>query len=88
MSLVNFATLVEDYLNRGRKGYIEGRRTGLHLQSAHRTIQRLAICFAFGLIAGLANQEHMDARNETAILTAKKIARMLDDGELPFGLYI
>jgi len=51
-------------------------------------LQRLAICFAFGIIAGLSEQEYTDARNETAVETAKKIKQMIDQGELPFGFYI
>jgi hypothetical protein len=58
------------------------------LRFTHRTLQRLAICFAFGIIAGLSEQEHTDPRNETAIQTAKKIKAMIDKGELLFGLYI
>jgi hypothetical protein len=46
------------------------------------------VCFAFGLIAGLSEQEYTDPRNETAIQTAKKVAQMLENDDLPFGLYI
>ena len=84
----NFAVLLEDYLNLGGKGFHEDREIGLQLRSTHRTLQRLVICFAFGLIAGLSEQEFTDPRNETAIQTAKKVTRMLTDGELPVGLYI
>jgi hypothetical protein len=48
----------------------------------------LAICFCFGVIAGLSEQDHTDPRNETAIHTAQKVAQMLEAGELPMGLYI
>ena len=88
MTLENFASLLDDFLNRGGKGYREGLMAGLQLRCSHRTMQRLIICFAFGLIAGLSEQEYTDARNETAIETAKKIAQMLNAGELPLGLYI
>ena len=84
----NLAALIDDYLNLGGKGYREGHEIGLQLRFTHRTLQRLVICFAFGLIVGLSEQEHTDPRNETAIKTAKKIAQMLADGELPVGLYI
>jgi hypothetical protein len=40
------------------------------------------------MIAGLSEQEYTDPRNETAIQTAKKVAQMLEKGDLPFGLYI
>lgn len=83
-----FAKLLEDYLNYGGKGTDEGRLVGLHLRHTHRTLQRLAICFALGLIVGLSEQEYTDARNETAVETAKKLAEMLREGELPMGMHI
>ena len=88
MTPANFATLLEDYLNRGGKGFREGKEIGLQLRSTHRTLQRLVICFALGLIVGLAEQEYTDPRNETAIQTAKRIATMLSQGDLPVGPYI
>lgn len=84
----NLAALLDDYLNLGGKGYREGREIGLQLRLTHRTLQRLAICFAFGLIAGLSEQEFTDPRNETAIQTAKKVVQLLEAGELPVGPYI
>ena len=83
-----FASLLDDFLNLGGKGYREGKEIGLQLRSTHRTLQRLVICFAFGLIAGLSEQEYTDPRNETAIQTAKKVVQMMEAGELPFGCYI
>jgi len=75
LTLENFAALVEDYLNLGGKGYREGHEIGLQLRHTHRTLQRLVICFAFGLVAGLSEQEFTDPRNETAIQTAKKVVQ-------------
>jgi len=83
-----FASLLDDFLNLGGKGYREGKEIGLQLRFTHRTLQRLVICFAFGLIAGLSEQEYTDPRNETAIQTAKKVVEMMEAGELPFGCYI
>ena len=88
MSPENFTDLFEDYLNLGGKQYQEGRVVGLYLRRSHRTLQRLAICFALGVIAGLSEQEFTDPRNETAITTAKKLAQMVWEGELPLGFYI
>ena len=88
MTLENFAAVLDDFLNLGGKGFREGQLVGLQMRTTHRTLQRLVVCFAFGLIAGLSEQEYTDPRNETAILTAKKISRMLENGELPLGLYI
>ena len=84
----NFAALLDEYLNLGGKDFREGKKIGLQLRLTHRTLQRLVICFAFGLIAGLSEQEHTDPRNDTAIQTAKKIVQMLEDGDLALGLYI
>ncbi len=56
--------------------------------AAPHTLQRLVICFALGLIAGLAEQEHTDPRNATAIQTAKRIAAMLQNGDLPLDPYV
>jgi hypothetical protein len=87
-SLENFAELLDEFLNLGGKGYREGREIGLQLRSTHRTLQRLVICFAFGLIAGLSEQEYTDPRNEIAIQTAKKVVQLMESGELPVGQYI
>ena len=84
----NFTKLFDQYLNLGSKGFPEGKQIGLNLRFTHRTLQRLAICFALGLVIGLSEQQYSDARNETAIETAKKLARMVENGELPFGSYI
>jgi hypothetical protein len=88
MSSENFTALLDEYLNLGGKGFREGKEIGLELRFTHRTLQRLAVCFAFGLIAGLSEQEYTDPRNETAIQTAKKVVLLMEAGELPFGLYI
>ena len=88
MTLVNFTKLFDEYLNLGGKQYAEGKIVGMKLRFTHRSLQRLAVCFAFGIISGLSEQEYVDARNETAVETAKKVKQMIDQGELPFGLYI
>jgi hypothetical protein len=88
LTLENFASMLDDFLNLGGKGYREGKEIGLQLRFTHRTLQRLAVCFAFGMIAGLSEQEYTDPRNETAIETAKKVVQLMESGELPVGLYI
>ena len=40
------------------------------------------------MIVGLSEQEYTDPRNETAIKTAKKLAQMFRDGDLPLGSYL
>ncbi len=88
MTPENFAKLFEDYLNLGGKQFQEGRLIGLHLRHTHRTLQRLAVCFALGMIVGLSEQDYTDPRNAQAIETAKKLAQMFRDGELPLGSYL
>jgi hypothetical protein len=88
LTLENFATLLDDFLNLGGKGFREGKEVGLQLRFTHRTLQRLVVCFAFGLIAGISEQEYTDPRNEIAIQTAKKVVQLMESGQLPVGLYI
>ena len=88
MTPENFGKLFENFLNLGGKGFNEGKLIGLHLRHTHRTLQRLAVCFALGMIVGLSEQEYTDARNEEAISTAKKLAQMLKEGQLPTGFYL
>lgn len=84
----NFVKLFDEYLNLGGKDFQSGKEVGLKLRTTHRTLQRLAITFAFGIIAGLSEQPYSDPRNEVAIQTAKKVADMINNNELPFGFYI
>jgi len=88
MTIENFAAMLDDFLNLGGKGFREGKHVGLQLRFTHRTLQRLVVCFAFGMIAGLSEQEYSDPRNEIAIDTAKKVVKMMESGELPVGRYI
>jgi len=88
MTVENFAAMLDDFLNLGGKGFREGKQIGLELRFTHRTLQRLVICFAFGMIAGLSEQEYTDPRNETAIQTAKKLVQLMESDELPLGFYI
>jgi hypothetical protein len=88
LTLENFAAMLDDFLNLGGKGYREGKQVGLELRFTHRTLQRLVICFAFGIIAGLSEQEYTDPRNEVAIQTAKKVVQLMESGDLSVGLYI
>lgn len=88
ISTYALAKLFDQYLNLGAKGFPEGKQIGLNLRSSHRTLQRLAICFALGLVIGLSEQQYTDARNQTAIETAKLLAEMFKKGELPTGMYV
>lgn len=83
-----FTVLFDHFLNLGGKQYREGHQVGKNLRSTHRTLQRQAICFCLGLIAGLSEQQYTDPRNDRAIQTAKKLNNMLENGELDCGPYI
>ena len=88
MSTEQFTKLFDDFLNLGGKDFINGKAVGEQLRFTHRTLQRLAISFALGIIVGISDQERTDPRNEQAILTAKKIAEMVENNELLLGMYI
>lgn len=88
LTIENFAALLEEFLNRGGKGWREGKQVGPQLRFTHRSLQRLAVCFCLGIICGLAEQQYTDPRNETAIETAKKIVQLIAEGELQFGPYL
>ncbi len=88
MDLEDFAEVLQEFLNWGMKEYADGYAVGHRCRRAHRTIQRSIITFALGIIAGMAEQEHWDERNATAITTAKKLREMIADGQLPVGMLI
>jgi len=83
-----FVYLFDNFLNYGMKDYREGYAVGRDLQHTHRSLQASAIRFALGVIVGLSEQEYTDARNEVPVETAKKIAKMLESGELQRGWMI
>jgi len=82
------AELLSDYANSGAKGMLEGERVGEALTHTHRTLQRLVVCWAVGILKSMGKQVYTDARNETAIETARKIGEMCDDGTLPLGRFL
>jgi len=82
------AALLSDYCNLGGRGYREGLQVGRDLRGEHRTLQRLVITFAFGLLSGIAEQTHSDPRNAEALASAQAVKELLESGELPFGLYL
>lgn len=88
MTIGNFVKLFDEWLNFGGKQLAEGKLVGLQLRFTHRTLQRQAVAFALGIIAGLSEQEYTDPRNETAIQTAKKIVQLMQSDQLPLGPYL
>jgi homospermidine synthase len=81
----SFAALLDTYLNTGGRGFAQGKKVGTEMRDSHRTLQNLAVCFVLGVVVGLSDQQYTDPRNATSIATAKKIARMLEKGELSLG---
>lgn len=81
MSTDQFTNLLDNWLNSGGKRENEGYLVGLNLRNTHRTLQGNAVMFMVGMLAGIAEQEHTDARNESAISTAKKIISSLEDSD-------
>lgn len=84
----NFVYLMDCFLNYGGKQYREGLEVGKDMRFTHRTLQRSIVAFALGILVGISEQEHTDPRNEDAIKTAKKIAQMIADNQLPVGPYL
>ena len=82
------AKLLSDYVNSYGKGMREGECVGDALTHTHRTLQRLVVCWIIGILKELGEQEYTDARNETAIETARRIGEMYDDGALPLGQFL
>lgn len=83
-----FVYLFDNFINYGMKDYREGLNVGLDFRFTHRTLQGSAFRFALGFIVGLSQQEYTDARNEIPVNTAKKIAKMVESGELGKGFFI
>lgn len=85
----NLADILSDWLNMGFKDYEDGRALGKMLQTEHRTIQGVIIRFCLGIIIGMSKDvQYTDARNETPIEMGKKLAKMVEDGELNMGYLI
>jgi hypothetical protein len=83
-----FTYLLSEYLNVGMKDVEEGRRVGTDFHNEHRTLQGSLYRFCMGAITALSKQEYFDARNEVAIRNGKKIAEMVENGELQIGWII
>lgn len=85
---IEFSKMLVSHCNGFSAEYRDGVRVGQLMRSAHRTLQATAFRYMLGIIAGLSEQEYTDARNEVAVASAKKIAKMVQDGELPIGYMI
>ncbi len=88
MTKENFIYLLSEWVNVGMKDQRNGEEVGIAFHCEHRTLQASFFRWCLGFIVGLSKQEYTDARNETAVKSAKKIAKMLEDGELEMGWLI
>lgn len=88
LTIEQFDFLLNEFLNVGMKGTYAGRELGKLTTRWHRSLQRSFVAFFLAAITEFAEQEYSDARNETALATAKKIAQMYKDGELPIGPFL
>ena len=89
MDAEQMAGVIDDWLNNiAREGFNSGKEIGHTLRTTHRTLQRSAVLMAFGILAGLAEQDYTDPRNTDAIQSAKVIAQMLAEGKLSFGAFL
>lgn len=84
------AYLLETHCNSFSIDFRQGKEVGKNLHVSHRTLQSTVFRYLLGVIVGLGEQEqrYTDARNETAVKTAKKIAEMIKSGELELGYMI
>jgi hypothetical protein len=88
LNIESFTKMFDTFINYNFRGFEAGKEAGERLHATHRTLQASAYRFCLGVIAGLAEQEYYDLRNETAIKNAKKIVKMMDDGEIQKGYMI
>ena len=85
-----FAKLLEQRCNSYHMDAPEGVQVGEALRNSHRTLQATTFRYLVGIIIGLSHQEQRftDARNEVAVRSAKRIADMVEHGELELGYMI
>lgn len=79
------AVILQGIVNTGSpKQFSNGEKVGKLLQEAHLTTQGQLVNFLLGILAGLGDQpvEYTDPRNRTAILAARKIKAMVENGEI------
>lgn len=83
-----FADFLDDYENKFSNEYEEGKRIGRLLQHHHRTLQGSIIRLCLGIVAGMGEAKYFDRRNEAGVALGKKLAEMIESGELNYGPYI
>lgn len=90
MTPADFAYFLESRCNSFTTDYRQGREVGQNLHMSHHTLQASVFRYLLGIVVGIGEQEARltDARNETAVFTAKKIQGMISTGELELGYMI
>lgn len=90
LTVPQLALFLETHCNSFSSDFREGRQVGENLHMSHRTLQATVFRYLLGIIVGLSEQEERctDARNETAIFSAKKISEMIKSGEIELGYMI
>lgn len=89
ISWEDYGEILSNKLNgSGGDGRKAGIAFGAEISTDHPTLQRLAIEFLLNSICEIAKKQYTDDRNVTAIVTCKKIAEMIEAGDLPIGAYI
>lgn len=86
----DFAYFLESRCNSFSTDFKQGVEIGKILHMSHRTLQATVFRYLLGIIVGLGEQEERftDARNETAVNSAKKIGAMVESGEIELGYMI
>ena len=84
----NLARFLDDYLNGQGDGFRTGEEVASKLLTTHPTLQASLIRFALGILTGMAKAKWTDGRNETSVATARRIAEMLESGEIHRGMYV
>lgn len=82
------ADLITFNLNVMTRDWGFAEEVGLLLRNKHRTLQRSVVVFCLGILKGISQQEHTDARNADAIATAKQVTEMVENGDLNVGMFI
>lgn len=87
-----FGELLDNFCNTFSVGAGTGLQVGQYLQDSHRTLQRSVVVFLLGILKGIQEDVNMeygvDPRNERAIIVARKIAELIEAGELDCGMMI
>lgn len=91
LSIEQLAELLGDFVNTGGKGFRTGQDLGREMTNQHRTLQRLLVLLALGILAGFGETDlsiGTDPRNHDAIKTAQKVRAMIEDGDLGCGFLV